>query len=145
MASHQLKVGINMHLAKAWTAIDFFQAAVVSIQLYGCWQNVSKKLYKNGKNYNEQILEATTHEQQLYSHLPPIYKIIQIRQAKHAGPCWKSKNELIQVVCDVLLWTPPHERANVGRPTRTYLQQLCADTGCSLEELPGAMHSRNRW
>ena len=25
---------------------------------------------------------------------------------------------------------------SVGWPTRTYLQQLCTDTGCSLEDLP---------
>ena len=40
---------------------------------------------------------------------------------------------------DVLLWTSAHGRASVERPTRTYLQQLCADTGCSLEDL------RKRW
>ena len=43
-------------------------------------------------------------------------------------------DKLINVV---LLWTPTHGRANVGRPAKTYLHQLCADTGCSLEELPG--------
>ena len=37
-------------------------------------------------------------------------------------------------ISDVLLWTPSHGRASVERPARTYLQQLCADTGCSLEE-----------
>ena len=31
-----------------------------------------------------------------------------------------------------------HGRANVGRPARTYIQQLCADTGCSFEDLLGA-------
>ena len=29
--------------------------------------------------------------------------------------------------CDILLWTPAHGRASVGRPARTYLHQLCAD------------------
>ena len=46
---------------------------------------------------------------------------------------WASKNELIN---DVLLWTPSHRRANVGRPARTYLKQLYADIGCSQEDLP---------
>ena len=38
-----------------------------------------------------------------------------------------------------LLWTPSHGRAKAGWPDRTYIQQLCADTGCSPEELPEAM------
>ena len=33
----------------------------------------------------------------------------------------------------------------VGWPARTYLQQLCANTGCSLEDLPGAMDDRDGW
>ena len=40
---------------------------------------------------------------QLYGHLPPITKTIQVRRARHAGHCWRSKDELVS---DVLLWTP---------------------------------------
>ena len=47
---------------------------------------------------------------------------------------WGSKDELIT---DVHLWTLTHERASVGRPTRTYIHQLCTDTGCSREDQPG--------
>ena len=39
---------------------------------------------------------------QLYGHLPPITKTIQVRQTRHAGHCWRSRDELIS---DVLLWT----------------------------------------
>ena len=46
--------------------------------------------------------------------------------------CWRSKDELIS---DVLLWTPSHGCVKAGRPARTYIQQLCADTGCSPEDL----------
>ena len=82
-------------------------------------------------------------KQQLYCHLPPISKIIQIKWTRHVGLCWKSKEKLIS---DVLLWTPSHGRASVGRPRRTYLQQVCMDTGCSLDGLPGAMDDRHeRW
>ena len=69
-------------------------------------------------------------KQQLYGHLLPITKTIKIRRTRHAGHCWRSRDELI---CDVLLWTPIHGRAKAGRPARTYIQQLCADTGCSPE------------
>ena len=47
--------------------------------------------------------------------------------------------------CELLLWTPSHERVKAGQPARTYIQQLCADTGCSLEDLPEAMDDREGW
>ncbi len=43
------------------------------------------------------------------------------------------------IISDVLLWTPTYDRAKAGRPARTYIQQLCEDTGCSPEDLPEAM------
>ena len=78
---------------------------------------------------------------QLYGHLPPIAKTIQVIRARHAGHCWRSKDELIS---DLLLWTPTYGRAKAGRPARTYLQQLCEDTGCSPEDLQEAMDDRER-
>ena len=76
---------------------------------------------------------------QLYSHLLPIMKTIQVRRTRHAGHCWRSKDELIS---DVLLWTPAYGRAKAGRPARTYIQQLCEDTGCNPEDLTKAMNDR---
>ena len=49
---------------------------------------------------------------QLYGHLPPITKTIQVRRTRQAGHCWGSKEELIS---DVLLWTPAYGRANAGQ------------------------------
>ena len=79
---------------------------------------------------------------QLYGHLPPITKTIQVRRTWHAGHCWRSRDELIS---DVLLWTPTHGHAKAGRPARTYIQQLCEDTGCCPEDLPEAMNDREKW
>ena len=79
---------------------------------------------------------------QLYGHLPPITKTIQVRRARHAGHCWRSKDELVS---DVLLWTPTYGQAKAGRPARTYIQQLCEDTGCNPEDLPEAMNDREKW
>ena len=79
---------------------------------------------------------------QLYGHLPSITKTIQVRRTRHAGHCWRSRDELIS---DVLLWTPTHGRAKAGRPARTYIQQLCEDTGCCPEDLPGAMNDKEEW
>ena len=79
---------------------------------------------------------------QLYGHLPPIMKTIQVRRTRHAGHNWRSKDELIS---DVLLWTPTYGRAKAGRPARTYIQQLCEDIGCNPEDLPEAMNDRKKW
>ena len=45
---------------------------------------------------------------------------------------------------DLLLWTPTYGRAKAGRPARTYIQQLCVDTGCSPEDLLEAMNDREK-
>ena len=79
---------------------------------------------------------------QLYGHLPSFTKTIQVRRTRHAGHCWRSKDELIR---DVLLWTPTYGRAKAWRPSRTYIQQLCEDTVCSPEDLPKAMNDREKW
>ena len=78
---------------------------------------------------------------QLYGHLPPITKTIQVRQIRHAGHCCRTRDELIS---DELLWTPTYGRAKTGRLARAYIQQLCEDTGCSFEDLPEAMNDREK-
>ena len=128
----------------------FFQAAVVLILLYGCttW-TLTKRLEKNlNGNYTRMLRailnkswrqHATKH--QLYGHLPPITKTIQVRRTRHAGHCWRSRHELIS---EVLLWTSTYGRAKAGRPARTYIPQLCDDTRCSPEDLPEAMNGREK-
>ena len=81
-------------------------------------------------------------KQQLDGHLPPITKTIQVRRTRHAGHCWRSKDELIS---DVLQWTPAHDQAKAGWQAWTYIQQLCEDTGYSPEDLPEAMNDREEW
>ena len=78
----------------------------------------------------------------LSGHLPPITKTIQVRRTRHAGHCCRSRDELIS---DVLLRTPTYGRAKVGRPPRTYIQQLCEDTECSPGDQPEAMNDREKW
>ena len=55
---------------------------------------------------------------------------------------WRSRDELI---IDVLQWTPSHGRAKAGRLARTYIKQLCEDTGCSPEDLPEEMNDWDGW
>ena len=79
---------------------------------------------------------------QMYGHLPRITKTIQVSWTRHVEHCGISKDELIS---DILLWTPSHGRAKARRPARTFIQQLGADTGCSLEDLPEAMDNWDGW
>ena len=158
---------IDTRLTKARTAIDrlsiiwksdltdkmkrsFFQAVVVSILLYGCttW-TLTKRLEKLDGNY-KRMLRAILNKSwrqhptrhQLYGHLPPITKTMQAKRARHAGHCWSSRDKLIK---DVFLWIPTYGRAKAGRRARTYIQQLCEDTGCSPEDMPEAINDREKW
>ena len=81
-------------------------------------------------------------KQELCDHLPPIMKTIKIRRTRHERHCWRSRDELVS---DVLLWTPSQGREKAGCPTRTYIQQFCADTGCSQEDLTKEMDDREGW
>ena len=127
---------------------SFFHSVVVSILLYGCttWtliKRLEKKLDDNYTRMLRAILNKSWRQHptrhQLYGHRPPITKTIQVRRTRHVGHCWRSRDELIS---DVLLWTPTYGRAKAGRPARTYIQQLCQDTGWSPEDLPEAMNDR---
>ena len=159
---------IDTRITKAWTAIDklsiiwksdltdkmkrsFFQAAVVSILLYGCttWtltKRLEKKLNGNYTTMLRAILNQSWRQHptrhQLYGHLPPITKTIQFRWTRHAGHSWRSRDEFIS---DVLLWTPSYGRTKAGRPARKYIQHFCKDMGCSPEDLPKAMNDREEW
>ena len=127
---------------------DFYRAPYW--EPYGCTTWTLTKRRKNLDGNYTRMLRAilnkswrqhpTTH--QLYGHLPPITKTIQVRRTRHAGHCWRSRDELIS---DVLLWNPTYARAKAGRPARTYIQQLCEDTGCGPEDLPEAMNNREKW
>ena len=69
-------------------------------------------------------------------------KTIKVRQTRHVGHYWRSRDELIS---DVLLLTPSHGRAKAGQPARTYIQQLCADMRCSPEDLLEEKDDREGW
>ena len=91
---------VNMYLGMVYTAIDrlfiiwkseisdkikwdYFQAVVVSILLYGCttWmltKNIEKKLDGSCTTMLWAILNKSWKQQQLYGHLPPISKTIQV-------------------------------------------------------------------
>ena len=121
------------------------------ILLYRCttWsltKQLEKKLDGNYTIMLRAILNKSWRQHltrhQLYGLLPPITKTTHVRQTRHAGHCWISRDELIS---DVLLWTLIYGRAKAGWPARTYTQQLCENTGCSPEDLPEAMNDKEKW
>ena len=146
---------INTRLAKTWTALDrlsviwksdltdkmkqFFSSSglVVWMQYMDANKTYGEKYDNNYTRMLRAILNKSWRQhpikQLLYGQLPTITKIIKVRGNRHAGHCWRSRDELIS---DILLWNPSHGRAKAGRPARTYTQQLCADTRCRLEDLP---------
>ena len=73
---------------------SFFQAAVVSILLYGCttWtltKRLERKLDGNYTRMLRAVLNKSWRQHptklQLYGHLPPITKTIQVRRTRHDG------------------------------------------------------------
>ena len=130
---------------------SFLQAAVVSILLYGytIWTLTKRMENKLDGNYTR-MLRAILNKlwkqhptkQHLYGHRTPITKTIKVRRTRHAGHCWRSRDELIS---DVVLLIPSYGGAKAERPGRNYIQQLRADTGCSPEDLPEAMDDREEW
>ena len=109
-----------------------FQAAVVSILLYGCstW-TLTKRLEKKLDSNYTRMLRPTLNKfwqqhptrYQVYGHLPPITKTIQARRTRHAGHRWRSKDEIVR---DVLRWTPAYGQSK----------------GCNSEDLPEARNDK---
>ena len=83
---------------------SYFQAVIVSILLYGCttWtptKRLEKKLDGNYTRMLRAILNKSWRQhptkQQLYGHLPPITKTIQVIRTRHVGHCWRSRDEVM--------------------------------------------------
>ena len=121
------------HRHAANKGMDSYRLAIDHMEIRSDWQNETQFLPGNGR-----IDTAVW----MHNHLLPITKTIQVRRTRHAGLCWRSRDELIS---DVLLWTPIYGRAKAGRPALTYIQQLCEDKGCSPEDLPEAMNNWEKW
>ena len=124
--------------------LSFFQAAVVSILLYGCttW-TLTKRMEKMlGGNYTR-ILRAILNKSwrqhptkhQLYSHLSPITKTIKVKRTRYVGHCWRSGDELIS---DFLLWTPHMAKQKQG-------DQLEPTYGSSVRIRGVALRTCQKW
>ena len=81
-------------------------------------------MHKNTTSYTEQILEATSHKT---AAVQPLTSHLQSQTNKTCGTVLKKQGQTFK--CH------SHGCASVSWPTRTYPEQLCIDTGCSLEDL----------
>ena len=124
---HYISIYINVRLLPFISYSLLFVCVYASILLYGCttWtltKRMEKKLDGNYSRMLRAILNKSRRQhptkQQLYGHLPSITKTIKVIRTRHAGHCWRSKDELIS---DILLWTSSHGQAKAGRPARTYI------------------------
>jgi len=78
----------------------------------------------------------------MYGNIPRHISTIRQQRLRLAGHCWCSKNELSS---EVLLWEPSHGKRSHGRPRKTHVDQLIADTACTYEDLANLMDDRDRW
>ena len=108
-----------------WNAVSSRQRSYRYCCMDGLLGRKSKRLEKKLDGNYTRMLRAILNKSwrqhptkhQLYGHLPPITKTIQVRRTRHAGHYWRSRDELIR---DVLLWIPTYGRAKTGRSARTY-------------------------
>ena len=123
----------------------------MSILIYGCttWTLTKRLDNKLDGNYTRMLTALLNKSwqqhparHQIYGHLPTIAKNIQARRTRHAGHCWRIKDELVS---DVLLRSPAYGQSKARRTSRTYIQQLCDDMGCNPEDLPEVMNDREMW
>ena len=159
---------VNIRLGKAWAALNgmnniwksnlpdqlkrnFFRATVESVLVYGSisWTLTSALEKKIDCSYTRMLRAAlnkswTDHlsNAELYGNIPRVTATIRQQRLRFAGHCWRSKNELSS---EVLLWEPSHGKRSRGRPRKTYVDQLIADTAYSYEDLANLMDDRDRW
>ena len=84
---------------------------------------------------NESWRQHTT-KQLVYGHLPPITKTIKVKQTRHAGQCWRSRDEHIRCTpMDPVTWPSKSEATSSNLDTAA----LCRYGGVALRTC------RKRW
>ena len=159
---------VNIRIGKAWAALNkmkmiwesglsdglkrkFFRATVEAVLLYGSvtW-TLTKHLEQRLSGTYTRMLRAALNIswrehptiKRLYGNLPNVITTIRERRMRFAGHCWRHKEEL---AADTLLWQPRHGTTSIGRPVKTYVDQLREDSGLEKEDLSTAMLDRDLW
>ena len=76
----------------------------------------------------------------IYGNIPDICTSIRQQRLHFYGHCWRSRLELAS---NVIIWQPTHGKRKIGRPRRTYVDQLVDDTLCDVNEIKKAMEDRD--
>ena len=159
---------VKSRIGKAWGALNklssiwksnakkclkrnFFRATVETVLLYSSttW-TLTEKLEKKLDGTYTRMLRAIFNKSwrdhptnvELYGNIPPISKLIRERRVRFAGHCLRSEEE---IVSKVLLWKSNRGKTNVGRPTKTYVDQLKVDVDLGIEDMTNAMKDRTVW
>ena len=160
---------VEVRIAKAWAALDklatiwnsnlpektkrdFFRATVELVLIYGSstW-TLTKSLLKRLDGTYTRMLRVVLNiswrehptKERLYGKLPPLSSTIIKTRMRFAGHVLRNKDELAS---EVITWQPRRGRSNVGRPHKTYHQQLIEDAGCqTTQELETLMADRDIW
>ena len=101
-----------------------------------------RQLHKNVESNNEQVLATTPHE-------TPTVRPLASHHENYTGQTSKTRRTLLEKQGRARKWRTPMDptygQAKAGWPARTYIQQLCEDTGCNPEDRPEAMNDREKW
>ena len=162
------KKDVDIRIAKAWSVINklttiwksnlsdnlkrnFFRATTGSVLLYGSttW-TLTKSLELKLDGAFTRMLRAALNvswrehptNERLYGNIPKLTTMIREQRTRLAGHSYRSKQELAS---DLILWQPTHGHRGRGRPNKTYIDQLAADTGCPSDHLATAMSDRPSW
>ena len=131
---------------------DFFRATVEFVLIYGAstWTLTKRLLTRLDGTYTRMlrvVLNISWREHptklRLYGKVPSLSNTIIKSRMRFAGHSFRSKDELVS---EVITWQPTHGKANVGRPHKTYHQQIAEDAGChNTDELETMMQDRDGW
>ena len=105
-------------------------------------EEARRQLHKNAASNLEQVLAATPHKTPTVRPPAPYHENYSSKTNQTCGTLLEKQGRTYKW-CTLMI--PTHGRAKVGRPARTYIQQLCEDTGCCPEDLPEAMNGREKW
>ena len=161
------KKDVNTRINKAWAVLQklepiwksistlptklkfkFFHSTVTTVLLYSsCTWTLTKELEKKLDDCYTKMLKVVKNvswkqhmkNEVLYGEIPKITTAIAAQRVRFREQCWRSKDELAH---QLLLWEPTHGKRTCGRPRRTFIDQLVADTELENEDLANMMNDR---
>ena len=131
--------------------LQFFKTTVENVLLYGSqsW-TLTKQLENKLNGAYTRLLRAALNvhwsqrvpNKTLYHGHPHISDIIRTRRLQLAGHVWRHDDEIAN---QLLFWQPTHGKNKRGRPSKTFINQLCDDTDLDVPEIKNLMLDRELW